>query len=74
MSREIIYQMFGLKIRRIRETLGWSQMDLSKMLKLDRTSITKIESGTQRLMLHDVEKIASAFNMDVKQLLKGIWT
>lgn len=49
-------------------------MDLSKMLKLDRTSITKIESGTQRLMLHDVEKIASAFNMDVKQLLKGIWT
>lgn len=75
MKKEIIYQMIGLKICKIRETLGWSQLDLSKRLEgeLGRTSITHIESGNQRLMLHDVEKIAAAFNMTVKQLLKGIW-
>lgn len=75
MKRELIYQMIGLKIRKTREALGWSQLDLSKRLKGDlvRTSITHIESGNQRLMLHDVEKIAAALHMTAKQLLKGIW-
>jgi transcriptional regulator with XRE-family HTH domain len=74
---ELVYQMIGLRIRKIRETLGWSQNDLCKKLEdngLIRTSIANIELGKQRIMLHDVEAIAKAFGMTAKQLLKGIWT
>jgi DNA-binding XRE family transcriptional regulator len=70
---EPIYRLLGAKIEQTRTVLGWSQMELAKKVHLSRGSIANIETGRQRLLLHDVEKFATAFNMQPKVLLRGIW-
>lgn len=70
---ESIYLAFGSRIRRIREALGLDQGELAKRVGLNRTSITNIEAGRQRILLHDVEKFSKAIGTTEKALLKGIW-
>lgn len=71
---EPCYRMLGMKIEQTRTVLGWTQEDLAEKVKLNRTSIVNIEHGNQRVLLHDVEKFATVFNMTPKALLRGIWT
>jgi len=70
---EAVHQSVGIRIRMIREALGLNQGDLSKRVGLDRTSITNIESGRQRLLLHNIEAFALALGTTPKNLMKGIW-
>jgi DNA-binding XRE family transcriptional regulator len=72
--KEAVYRLLGAKIEQTRTMLGWTQDDLAKKVKLTRTSIANIEAGNQRLLFHDIEKFAMAFNMQPKALLRGIWT
>lgn len=71
---ELVYRQLGTKIEQIRTTLGWTQADLATKVGYSRGSIANIETGRQRLLMHDVEKIAGAFGMSPKVLLRGIWT
>ncbi len=71
---EPIYRLLGAKIEQTRSMLGWTQDELAKKVGLTRTSITNIEAGRQRILLHDLEKFAGVFNMQPKALLRGIWT
>jgi transcriptional regulator with XRE-family HTH domain len=66
--------MFGVRVEHIRTALGWTQDELAKKVGLTRTSITNIESGRQRILLHDVEKFAEVFGTTPKGLLRGLWT
>ncbi len=70
---EPCYILFGARIRQIREMLGITQDELRKKVGLTRTSITNIEAGRQRVLLHDVTKFALAFGITEKNLMKGIW-
>ena len=85
MSRPIepVYKAIGLRMRMIREALGLTQDELAKraapitltgLTGLQRTSIVNIEAGRQRILLHDVERIAAALGTTPKGLLRGIWT
>lgn len=71
---EPVYRLLGAKIEQMRTMLGWTQQELAKKVGLTRTSICNIEAGRQRILLHDVEKFAIAFNMQPKALLRGVWT
>jgi transcriptional regulator with XRE-family HTH domain len=70
---EPIYRIIGAKIEQTRNVLGWTQLDLANKVGLTRGSIANIETGRQRILLHDVEKFATAFNTQPKVLLRGIW-
>jgi transcriptional regulator with XRE-family HTH domain len=71
---EACYRLIGAKVEHIRSALGWTQEELAEKIGLKRTSIANIEAGRQRVLLHDIEKFAMAFNTTPKQLLRGIWT
>jgi transcriptional regulator with XRE-family HTH domain len=71
---EPIYGLIALKIRHVRETLGITQEELAKRTGYTRVSIVNIETGRQRLPLHQVEEIARALGVTTKHLLRGIWT
>lgn len=71
---EPCYRLFGAKVEQVRNVLGWTQNELAKKVGLTRTSITNIEAGRQRILMHDVEKFAMAFQTTPKALLRGIWT
>lgn len=74
MSIEAVHAAVGTRVRYIRETLGITQQDLARRVKLTRTSIANIEAGRQRLQLHTVEQLAAALSTSPRNLLKGIWT
>ena len=70
---QAVHQQVGLAVRRIREAVGVSQEELANRVGIRRTSITNIEAGRQRLLLHHVETFAEALGTTPKHLLRGIW-
>lgn len=68
-----IYIAIAAKIRMLRETLDITQEDLAERIGISRPALVNIELGRQRIMLHDIDRIAKAFGTTPKYLLKGIW-
>jgi transcriptional regulator with XRE-family HTH domain len=64
-----LYREIGTRIRRERDSLGFSQIDLATEVGLTRTSIVNIESGRQRLPIHVLYSIASAMGVSAYCLL-----
>lgn len=70
---EKVYIEFGKRVRFLREIHGITQVVLSRKLGLSRTSLTNVEAGRQRLLLHSVRDYAKALRIKPEHLLKGIW-
>jgi len=62
-----LYRLIGERVRARRGTLTQSQ--LADRVGLGRTSITNLESGSQRMPLHYLARIADALGCDVRDLL-----
>jgi transcriptional regulator with XRE-family HTH domain len=59
---------FGNKVRALRKANGMSQEDLSFDADLHRTYIGMIERGEKNISLLNIEKIAKALNVEIKDL------
>lgn len=68
-----IYIAIGTKMVMIRASLGLTQQELAARIGLERASVANIETGRQRILLHDIENIATALGTTPKHLLRGIW-
>lgn len=68
-NRKSIYLQFGRQVREIREKAGLTQEELAVAISMTRTSITNIEKGRQKILLHTLYDIAMALNVDIRDLL-----
>ena len=59
----------GLNIRKIREDKGLSQEKLAALADLHRAYIGQIERGEKNIGLRNLEKIAKALGVHIKDLL-----
>lgn len=66
-NREILIK-FGQRVREIRKGKNLSQEDLSFKADLHRTYIGMIERAEKNITLVNIEKIALALNVDIKEL------
>lgn len=66
-----IYRVFGARLRELREEKSVTQDELARRVDLSRTSITNIEKGRQRVMLHQMVNLARALEADPQTLLPG---
>ena len=57
----------GLRIKAIRETVSMSQKDLAYSADLDRSYIASVESGHRNVSIVNIEKIATALGVSVKE-------
>ncbi|MEQ8674156.1 MAG: helix-turn-helix transcriptional regulator [Aggregatilineales bacterium] len=64
-----LYPTLGKNIRDARIRAQMTQDDLAKSLGLQRTSITNIESGSQKIQLHTLYMLASALDVNLISLL-----
>lgn len=64
-----INEEVGFNIRRIREERGLSQEKLAALAGLHRAYIGQVERGEKNVGLRNLEKIARAFGVNVKNLL-----
>lgn len=57
----------GQRIRELREQSGMSQKDLAYTADLDRSYIASIENGQRNVSIINIEKIAKALNVTLKE-------
>lgn len=68
-SEKRLYEWIGRSIKEARSQLDMTQERLAALVDLERTSITNIEGGKQRIPIHVLYGIASAVRKDVNQLI-----
>jgi len=71
-SKQNILIEFGERVRKIRKEKGLSQEELAHKADLHRTYIGMIERAEKNITLINIEKIANALEVEVKQLLEVI--
>jgi transcriptional regulator with XRE-family HTH domain len=67
-----IYRVIGQRVRAERQKRKLTQDELAERVQLTRTSITNIERGRQKLLLHTLFAFAAAFEIEAKELLTDI--
>ncbi|MHC5903321.1 helix-turn-helix domain-containing protein [Streptomyces sp. S6] len=63
------YEAFGELVRKARAAQGLSQQELGSAVGLNRTSISNIEKGRQRVALHMLFEFAAALRVEPESLL-----
>lgn len=63
---------FGLKVKQLRISKGYSQEKLAELADLDRTYIPGIENGKRNVSIVVLQKIAAAFKITISELLSDI--
>ncbi|MGW7406818.1 helix-turn-helix domain-containing protein [Streptomyces sp. NPDC054833] len=63
------YEAFGERVRKARAALGMNQQELGNAVGLNRTSISNIEKGRQRVALHMLFAFAAALRAEPESLL-----
>lgn len=61
---------FGEKVRIVRKERGFSQEELAHKADLHRTYIGMIERAEKNITLINIEKIANALEINIKELLQ----
>ncbi len=66
-----VAQLFGPKLQRLRQLLGWSQSDLARKLGIESPAyINRMESGSQLPSLRVLVAIAQLFTVRAEALLR----
>ena len=68
MNPEDIKKVFGENLRRIRMEKNISQENLAFLSGMDRTYVIGIERGKRNVSLVNINKIALALNVEIKEL------
>ena len=66
---EGFYRRFGSNLRQARKAAGLSQADLALAISLNRTSVSNIEKGRQKVLLHTFGELLRVLNVQPGDLL-----
>jgi transcriptional regulator with XRE-family HTH domain len=64
-----LYEIVGRRVREARKAAKLTQEELATRVDLTRTSVTNIEKGRQKLLLHTLFDLAAEMKVPVAQLL-----
>jgi transcriptional regulator with XRE-family HTH domain len=68
-NRRELYQIVGRKVKLARKASKLTQEDLASRVSMTRTSVTNIEKGRQKFLLHTLFELAAAMKVPVAQLI-----
>lgn len=68
MEKESILLAFGQKVQGLRKKQNLSQEQLADLAGVHRTYIGMIERAEKNITLRNIEKIANALKVDIKEL------
>lgn len=71
MARDICIAL-GERIRELRRSRGWRQIDLAEETGMHENYVSDLELGRKEVCLRMLQTLASAFGMKANELLKGI--
>ncbi len=67
-----LYEFIGKRLQRKRSSLGMTQAELAKEIKLSRTSIANIEAGNQNAPLHVIYELCSILGLKPSELFPSL--
>ena len=67
-----IYRVMGGVLRDVRERVGRTQEEVARAVSLTRTSLTNIEKGRQKLLVHTFANIASFLGRNPSELFAEV--
>ncbi|MHB9142764.1 MAG: helix-turn-helix domain-containing protein [Paludibacter sp.] len=67
-----VKEKIGNRIRDLRQEKGISQKDLAYESDLDRTYIASVENGKRNISIVNIEKIANALKVSLKEFFEDI--
>jgi transcriptional regulator with XRE-family HTH domain len=59
------------RLREVRESLGYSQRDLSQMSGVTQATISHIENGVGKPRPSTLRRLADAMDVDVREITRG---
>lgn len=62
----------GKRIKQLREATSMSQKDLAYTADLDRSYIASVESGQRNISIVNIERIAIALGVNLKEFFNSI--
>ncbi len=65
-----IKQAVGKRVKELRNKIGISQEELADTAQLDRTYITSVECGKRNISIVNIEKLANALNVTLKEFFE----
>lgn len=65
-----VKEKLGQRIKQLRETSKMSQKDLAYSADLDRSYIASVENGQRNISIVNIEKIAIALGVTLKEFFK----
>ena len=65
-----LYKEIGRRIREARKAKNVTQSELAEAIGLTRTSVTNIEKGRQKLLVHSLFEIAAALKVSLGHLIE----
>ena len=69
MKIEPIYLQIGVACLEARQRRGLTQAQVAQKMDWTRASVANLETGRQRIMLHDIPRLANALGLAPGQLL-----
>ena len=74
MSDMELYRRLGRTVAKRRRELGLTQSDIAEKLGLSRASLANLESGRQRIMVHQLFALANALKLkSILDLVPETW-
>jgi transcriptional regulator with XRE-family HTH domain len=67
-----VLKRFGRRLRELRTKAGFSQEAFADQCDLDRTYISGIERGRRNVSLRNIENIAKALGISIRDLMQGV--
>ena len=64
-----LYKRLGATIKVQRRALGLTQQQLAKQLGISRASLANVETGRQRVLVHQLYEYAGRLNVNIHELL-----
>jgi len=63
---------FGRRLRQLRVSHGWTQVELAERLGIDRSYVADIERGNRNVSLLNLELVASGFGLTLSELFRRV--
>ena len=63
------YEKLGLKIKKLRQSSGLSQLALASELGIKRVSVSQIENGKRKISADEIVQLSRIFNITTDILL-----
>jgi transcriptional regulator with XRE-family HTH domain len=71
MARDICIAL-GERIRELRQSRGWRQIDLAEETGMHENYVSDLEKGRKEICLRMLQTVAAAFGIKTSELLKDI--